>query len=174
MQNQKFWAKVRFGKCTNALQHHLWIWSHWIKSNLLEISPYDTSSVSPKAIKTCKAELLRKLLRKVRCFLMRAHLQKPKLQLLSRKWLQLEYDRFVGSHWKMECLLCFWAYVSCQCVNSCAIQHNSPKREDAKATVLFLSMGKWRWHFPHSRAFRLWVWFFTSVYSLGQNIAVFY
>ena len=40
-----------------------------------------------------------------------------------------------------QLLLCFWAYVSCQSVNSCAIQLKFPKREDAKQLLSFCQWG---------------------------------
>ena len=50
-----------------------------------------------------------------------------------------------------QLLLYFWAYVSCQCVNSSASQLKTPKEKQSKRSLL--TMRKWRWRFPHSRAF---------------------
>ncbi len=38
-----------------------------------------------------------------------------------------------------EVFLCFWAYVSCQCVNSCAIQLKSPKRKTQSTRSLVVN-----------------------------------
>ena len=37
------------------------------------------------------------------------------------------------------------------------------RNEQTQSSRSLLSMGKWRWLFPHSRVFRLWVWLFKSV-----------
>ncbi len=46
------------------------------------------------------------------------------------------------------------------------------KKGRRKAAARLLSMGKWRWHFPHSHAFKLWVWFLQAFKSYCKTTLI--